>query len=299
MNLLRRQSAILFAAIVLCGAVLQASAGEACFLWKVTKDGKTAYLMGSIHMATADMYPLAPEIEAAFAESKALAVEADIEKVDQIQLQTTVMQKGLYQGGDSLSKKLPKETLDALNAHLKKSGQSAATMEMMKPWLVGLTISMLEFQKLGFKEELGIDKHFLDAARDKKKILELESAQFQVDLLSGFSDDQQEKFLRYSLAEVGRMKEQLTEMVSAWKKGDGDSLHKVSIKGNEKYPGIEDVMKKLIDDRNVKMAEKVEGYMAAGETTFVVAGALHMTGPMGLVNLMKKKGCTVEQVTRK
>lgn len=299
MNVLRRQSAIFFAAMVLCGAMLQASAGEACFLWKVTKDGKTAYLMGSIHMATADMYPLAPEIEAAFAESKALAVEADIEKVDQVQLQMTVMQKGLYKGGDTLSKKLPKETVDALDAHLKKDGQSVAAMEIMKPWLVGLTISMMEFKKMGFKEELGIDKHFLDAARDKKKILELESAQFQIDLLSGFSDDQQEKFLRYSLAEVGRMKEQMTEMVASWKKGDSAALHKAAVKGNEKYPGIEDVMKKLIDDRNVKMVEKVEGYLASGETTFVVAGALHMTGDMGLVSLMKKKGYTVEQVTRK
>jgi len=299
MNLLRKQSALLCALVLVCGVALQACAGEPTFAWKVTKDGKTAYLMGSIHMATEAMYPLAPEIEAAFHESKALAVEADIEKVDQVQLQTSVMQKGLYQGGDSLSKKLPKETLDALNAHLKKDGQSVAALDMMKPWLVGLTISMLEFKKLGFKEELGIDKHFLDAAREKKKILELESAQFQIDLLSGFSDEQQEKFLKYSLAEVGRMKEQVTEMVATWSKGDVDAFHKVSLKGNEKFPGIEEVMKKLIDDRNVKMAEKVEAYLASGETTFVVAGALHMSGEKGIVSLLKAKGYTVEQIKRK
>lgn len=295
MNVFRRA---VFCAVVLLSAVAL-QAGEPTFAWKVTKDGKTAYLMGSIHMATEAMYPLAPEIEAAFAESKALAVEADIEKVDQVQLMMAVQQKGLYQGGDSLSKKLPKETLDALNAHLKKSGQDAASLDMMKPWLVGLTISMLEFKKLGFKEELGIDKHFLDAAREKKKILELESAQFQIDLLSGFTDDQQEKFLKYSLAEVGRMKEQVTEMVATWSKGDAETFHKVSTKGNEKYPGIEDVMKKLIDDRNVKMAEKVEEYMKNGETTFVVAGALHMSGEKGVVNLLKNKGYTVEQIKRK
>lgn len=298
MRLLRKTSTILCAVVLLCGAIT-ARAGEPTFAWKVTKDGKTAYLLGSIHMATDAMYPLAPEVEAAFAESKALAVEADIEKVDQVQLQMSVMQKGLYQGGDTLSKKLPKETLDALNVHLKKDGQSAAALDMMKPWLVGLTISMLEFKKLGFKEELGIDKHFLDLARDKKKILELESAQFQIDLLSGFTDDQQEKFLKYSLAEVGRMKEQVAEMVATWTKGDADAFHKVSTKGNEKFPGIEDVMKKLIDDRNVKMAEKVEGYLKTGDTTFVVAGALHMSGEKGIVNLLKAKGYTVEQIQRK
>src|SRR5262249_27719216 len=163
---------------------------------------------------------------------------ADIEKADQVQLQTTVMQKGLYAGADTLTTKLPKETLNLLNAHLKKSGQNIAIMDKMKPWLAGMTIALLEYQKIGFKEELGIDNHFIKAARDKKKVLELENAMFQLDLLSGFSDDQQEKFLRYSLAEVERMKEQITEMIAAWKKGDGDAFHKVSMKGNEKYPGI-------------------------------------------------------------
>ena len=43
------------------------------FLWKVTgKTGGTAYLLGSIHVATPDMYPLPKEIDEAFEASKVL-----------------------------------------------------------------------------------------------------------------------------------------------------------------------------------------------------------------------------------
>lgn len=274
-------------------------AEEKCFLWKVTKDGNTAYLLGSVHVATPDMYPLPKELYTAFDECKALAVEADIEKVNQVELQTTVMKKGMYPGADTLSKKLSKESADALKAYLDKSGGALMLFEKMKPWLAGLTISMMEIQKLGFQPNLGIDKHFIDKARDKKKVLELESASFQIDLLSGFSDEQQDKFLRYTLAEVENMKEDMKVMITAWKKGDATGLHELLNKGVKKYPDLEPLMKSLVDDRNIKMAEKVEGYMKSGETTFVIAGALHMTGEQGLVSLLKKKGFTVEQISKK
>jgi uncharacterized protein YbaP (TraB family) len=274
-------------------------AEEKCFLWKVTKDGNTAYLLGSVHVATPDMYPLPKELYTAFDECKALAVEADVEKVNMAEMQAIVMKKGLYAGADTLSKKLSKESADALKAYMEKSGGALMMFEKMKPWLVGITISMLEIQKLGFQPDLGIDKHFLDKARDKKKILELESASFQIDLLSGFTDEQQDKFLRYTLAEVEHMKDEMTAMITAWKKGDAAGLHDVSHKAVKKYPDLVPVMKSLIDDRNVKMAEKVEGYMKSGESTFVIAGALHMTGDQGLVSLLIKKGYTVEQISKK
>ena len=35
------------------------------FLWKATLDGHTAWLLGSVHVASESMYPLAPAIEAA------------------------------------------------------------------------------------------------------------------------------------------------------------------------------------------------------------------------------------------
>src|SRR5688572_17338730 len=71
------------------------------FLWKATSKTNTVYLLGSIHVATEDMYPLPDEILKAFAASKALAVEVDLTKVDPAAMQTVMMEKGVYPPGDT------------------------------------------------------------------------------------------------------------------------------------------------------------------------------------------------------
>src|SRR5688572_31823149 len=53
------------------------------FLWKV-EDGKgaSAYLLGSLHVLTADAYPLPAAIDKAFAESKTLVEEVDLDEMN-------------------------------------------------------------------------------------------------------------------------------------------------------------------------------------------------------------------------
>src|SRR3954468_22859172 len=48
--------------------------------WKITSPTTVVYFLGSIHVATPDMYPLPAEIEAAYATCDNLVVEADITK---------------------------------------------------------------------------------------------------------------------------------------------------------------------------------------------------------------------------
>src|SRR5262245_52409608 len=73
-----------------------APAPKKALFWKVTSPTSTAYLLGSIHLGSKDMYPLPKEIEDAFAASTALLVEADVRHVDMAQMQAMVLEKGLY-----------------------------------------------------------------------------------------------------------------------------------------------------------------------------------------------------------
>ena len=43
-----------------------------------------------------------------------------------------------------------------------------------KPWFLAMTIISLEFVKLGYDPNFGVDKYFMDKAAGKKEILELE-----------------------------------------------------------------------------------------------------------------------------
>jgi uncharacterized protein len=61
-------------------------------------------------------------------------------------------------------------------------------------------------------------------------------------------------------------------------------------------PKLAPIMRKLIDDRNVKMVSKIEGFLKTGQTCFIVAGAGHLVGNKGIVNMLKEKGYSVQQL---
>ena len=51
---------------------------DKAFVWQVSSEQATVYLMGSIHFADKSFYPLRKEIEEAYSRSNALVVEMDI-----------------------------------------------------------------------------------------------------------------------------------------------------------------------------------------------------------------------------
>jgi len=51
----------------------------------------------------------------------------------------------------------------------------------------------------------------------------------------------------------------------------------------------------MFTDRNVKMAEKIEGYLASEGTYFVIVGAGHLVGEDSVVSLLQKKNHKVER----
>ena len=270
------------------------------FLWTVTSDTNTIHLLGSIHVAKPDFYPLPAEMTEALEKSDALVVEVDISKLDVAALQKFMLEKGTYPPGDGLSKHVKKETMDSLRRWCRESGANPKDLEQFRPWALAVTITTLQMQKIGFRADLGIDQHLLNLANEAKKpVLELESMLSQLELLSGFPDDQQEAFLASTVDEADEMTETLNRMADAWKRGDAEALAKVIYEPLKEHPEAKPVIEKLFDERNVAMAEKVEGYLKEKDKPYlVVAGAGHMVGDKGIVALLKAKGYKVEQVTR-
>jgi uncharacterized protein YbaP (TraB family) len=55
-------------------------------------------------------------------------------------------------------------------------------------------------------------------------------------------------------------------------------------------------MKRLLTDRNYKMAGKIEQYLTTDNTYFVVVGAGHLVGDEGIVRLLQTKGYKTRQL---
>jgi uncharacterized protein len=268
--------------------------------WHVTTDKTETWLLGSVHVGSEDFYPLPKEIVEAYKKSAALVVEADITAGDPAQVQQLVLEKGMYgEEDDSISKHISKDAYKALKARLKKLGFPLDTAKKMKPWLLAMQLEQMETQGMGMRADLGIDLHFLQKAhKSQKTIVELESVEQQLDLLSGLSDDLQEKFLASSDEDQAKAKESLEGILDAWKKGDGAKMDELEKRSLKDHPEAKPVMDKLIDERNVEMTKKIEGFLAGDKGPhFVVVGSMHLVGEKGIVSLLEKTGkYKIEQV---
>jgi uncharacterized protein len=265
------------------------------FLWKVQSDTTTVYLLGSVHFMKKGIYPLNRKIEEAFEKSDLLVVEANVNDVSKIDV-GKMIGTAFYSGDDTLEKHVSAETYELVKKEFEGLGFPIWIINKQKPWFLALSSTSLELMKQGFDPTYGLDMHFLNEASGKKKIKELESIDYQIELLSGFSDNEQEAFLRYTLNEVKSVDREVDQVVNAWKDGDEKGMEAVTKGFIQDNAMVASVYEKLVYERNRAMASKIEGYLNTGETHFVVVGAAHLIGNRGILELLRKRGYTVNQL---
>jgi uncharacterized protein YbaP (TraB family) len=206
-----------------------------------------------------------------------------------------IQKNGMYSGGDSLSKHISPETSAALDDFCSKHSLPRAGIEQLKPWVVAVTIAALSWQQAGEDPSLGIDMHFLDESKPPQRIDELESMESQLNLFVSATDEEQQALLASTLKQGDKMKEMIQQIQAAYISGDPAALEKIM--REEADTGSKTLTKKLLDDRNVTMAARLDDYLKGKEQAFVVVGAAHIVGEKGVAKLLRDKGYKVEQVT--
>ena len=267
--------------------------GHKNFLWKVSSKTATVYLLGSIHYLKKDAYPLNIAIEDAFSRSNVLAVEANVIDPDKLYF-TKFIGSAFYSGDETLDRHVSAGTYDLVAGEFGKFGLPMEILSREKPWFLALTLSALELLKAGFEPGYGIDMHFLSKA-GQKKIVELESVDYQVDLLSSLSDAEQESFLVHTIKELETLSRESDKLLRIWKAGDEKGLETLLPAGGTDQ-GMAPVYEKLIYTRNRSMTAKIEEILRSKDTCFVIVGAGHLVGKKGIIELLRGKGYAVEQM---
>ena len=272
---------------------------DKCFLWKVKSDTTTAYLMGSMHLAKQEIYPLNTTIEKAFEQSDILVVEINMTPEATAKGERLAREKGVYNEGQTLESELSPDTLTKLKDYLAKNGASLAAMNMIRPWFLVQVLANGELMRLGYDRKLGVDEHFRKKATGKKPIKELETIEEQLGVLSSASAELQELLLINTLDDMSETETLMKRLVEAWEKGDPDKLDKTMQKTLSENPKLKPFYKKVFDDRNVKMTGKIEEYLKTDKTHFVVVGCGHLAGKSSIVSLLKQKNkYTIEQLSK-
>lgn len=288
---------VLLLLLVLDSALVAPNAGAADqknFLWKVRSKTATVYLLGSIHYLRKDAYPLNISIEDAFSRSNVLVVEANVNDPDKLYF-SKFIEGVFYPGEDTLDKHVSRRTYELVIGEFDKYGLPAEVLAKEKPWFLALTLTALGLLKSGFEPRYGTDMHFLSKA-GQKRIVELESLDQQVDLLSNFSDSEQEAFLVHTIKELNTLGRESDRLLETWKAGDAKGLESIMAKGYAGDQGMASIYEKLLYARNRSMTAKVEDFLRSKDTCFVVVGAGHLVGKKGIVELLRAKGYAVEQM---
>ncbi len=283
-------------------------------VWKVTdSDGNFIYMMGSIHAADDSTSALPDYFETAFSKCDSLAVEADINAfTSDISKAIELMQNMMYSDGSKIYDHIPKETYDKLVKILKDRNLYMSMYDNYTPMLWTSLMENAAIQDAGLDTNKGLDTVLLSrAAKEKKQVLEVESVNFQMNLLSSLSDEANDYMLGEYAKDgaIEKQAEQVKKLYDNWKKGN---LNAENINGDTSETSttesslseslqkeLETYEQSMMTDRNKNMADKAAKYMKQDGIVMFVVGSAHFYGDDGILQLMKDKGCTVTQLTEK
>jgi uncharacterized protein len=264
------------------------------FLWQLQSDKGDVYILGSIHLLKQENYPLNQAIEKAFDRTKKLVLEIDLKSADSETVQRLTLEKGLHRDGRTLEQNISAETYSLAAKRAQELGVDIRALSPLKPWVVALTMTSLQLRKLGFDANSGVDRYLAGrATKAGKPIAGLETAAFQIGLMDQLSANDQESMLRQSLREMDLLDKGLDQIVRSWAEGDVPALEKLLLDAMREYPAVH---QKIIVDRNRRWLPEIERLITQGENALVVVGAAHLVGKEGVIELLKARGYTLEQM---
>ena len=146
--------------------------GDKHFLWKVSDENSSVWVLGSLHLADSTLYPLASVIDSAFTHADELAVELNMNDDDVVkEVGEQSARRGELAEG-TLRDLLPEDMWNFIDSLCTSWNISATMFEKMRPWYVATTLSSYAFMQTGLSADYGVDYVLMDrAAMDGKAMV--------------------------------------------------------------------------------------------------------------------------------
>jgi uncharacterized protein YbaP (TraB family) len=259
-------------------------------MWVIRDQDSTIYLIGTTHLLRHETEWKSPKVEKALADSSELWLElSDLN--NQAALIPLIQRYGTDRA-KPLSQKLSAAQNEKLAKVAADYGVPIETLEPMQPWMVGLMFTALPLQKAGYDPNAGVDWILYGEAEKKgEKIIGFETMEDQVRFLAELSQSDQVAFLDDTLDEVAKGIALFEKLATAWVNGDNATIGDLLV--TELKAKAPTVYQKLIVDRNVRWAEKIETILRNSGVQLIAVGAAHLVGPDSVQAQLSKHGIKV------
>lgn len=266
-------------------------------LFKVSGHAHTMYLFGTIHMGLPEFFPLDESVTRALDASTTLALEID-PTVRTEELAAAVQRATLTT--PAIVAAMPPALGPRLARRLEALGAPAALSTQLKPWMLMMTMTAVEFAKLGYRPDLAIDVHLATLAHGRNiKVVALETVESQLAVFDRLPVADQWTIVDETLASLdsGEAQQEVRAIAGGWARADRATFEALARK-YEEDPRLSSqiLQRRVLVERNGPMADKLDGLLKREHTTMAAVGLMHLIGKDSLPALLRARGLKVEQL---
>lgn len=263
-----------------------------------TRGKTTIYLLGTLHVGDPADYPPAQPfrrpILAALAASPVLALELSPDD--------------LLESADDVSKYgscrypcLPEPLWQRLAGRLRGNPAALDGIRRMRPWLAALVVETYDSLSAGLQTEYGTEAQLQNVFLKKKgaRVVGLETLAEQMRAFTGLTLAEQREMLAQDITQTpAQNAADVQALHRLWRIGDADA---VSAWANAKTERLahsralaDAVDNKIVYERNRRFTARAIALAGPNRPLFVAIGALHLGGPKGAIELLKRQGFRVD-----
>ena len=278
---------------------------ENSIFWEVTrgKKSKPSYIIGTHHLHNADFAKKSEAIQKAL--KRADLVVGEIILDTNLLKMAMKMMSMMYMKDKKIKDLVSSEDYQAIDKCLQEYAKMGiAMLNNMKPVMLTQMIMMGKYTKSLSEEDQksfakvqaadnSIDMYFQkQAIKQKKKIQELETADFQAKILYDIPIDKQiEALLNTVYDRAGNTKDDLVMLNKFYQEQNISKLTEITQKN-----ATEEELKPLLHDRNNAWIPQLDTMFKSGQSVFVAVGAGHLLGTTGILTQLKAKGYTIKPI---
>ena len=257
-------------------------------LWQIDNGLSTpSFLFGTMHVEDPRVTELPQPVQDAFNSSTSLTTEALLELEQILQVGPEL----LLVDGSNLQGLIGEELYQRVTSAMSARGLMPEMASLLKPWAVALFLSQPQS-----KSGLFLDRKLYHMAQQNDKpVFGLETMAEQLAVFKTMALADQITLLEETLAQLNMIPEVIERLTVAYLQRDLAALAMIA---NEQFTGStvqQQLKQKLVIDRNIKMVNRMQGRLEEGGA-FIAIGALHLTGPDGVLSKLKQMGYKVTRV---
>jgi len=258
------------------------------FIWRVVNAPAPFYVVGSMHeLRESDSY-VATEFDREIDQSQKFIFERDPTANNPTELWRKLNAHAAYPHGITIEQKVRPSTF----ALLKRIARiPLGAYETQKPW----AIAAFNLKAQGMdtvQANWSVDHYINEKIRHRADTGGLETIDEFVRSFSEMSDRESESFLLQSIEYGQRSPELLDQTIAAWKSGSPSRIYQLYAPRRNGPDGYW----RWIEKRSARWIPRIEDAIKSRKPTMVIVGALHVSGPRGVIAELKRRGYRLEQL---